>query len=419
MSTNESVAATFQLGIERDLENARVMIEDPPWRDNPQKYRKAAEVIIRRTLEVDPENQYAKELLLKAEASVLSVSPITEPEKAATLPALTSEAVATPLETAALAKPMVLAAAAAVHAAPLPFAIPTVSPPVSPAPPQRPAATLSQPPVQQRASSSAAQSEMAFVIQPVYRKVEKKSEKRGNVSWIAFGLIGLLGGSLALATHFNVFARHDQATRALDTPSITPESSTSMQPAAVHSSVVAFEPLPVSTATESTPAAPQAAVAQTPVPAFPKVAVPDTAVFVKTTLPAVQQTGTLAISSPTTVDIYLDDEYLGSAPATLDLPAGNQELEYRHDDMRKVVRHVIKANETATTMITFDVPVRINAKPWAQVYLAGSQRQALGQTPLSDVQVPIGSVLLFENPNFPGKRYRVTGKETEIRVTFP
>src|SRR5439155_3958830 len=31
------------------------------------------------------------------------------------------------------------------------------------------------------------------------------------------------------------------------------------------------------------------------------------------------------------------------------------------------------------------------------------------QTPLSDVRVPIGTVLACENPNFSGKTYRVTG----------
>ena len=98
---------------------------------------------------------------------------------------------------------------------------------------------------------------------------------------------------------------------------------------------------------------------------------------------------------------------------------GNQTIEYRHGDLKKVVTHVIKANETSTARITFDVVVQVNAKPWAQVFIDGSTRQPLGQTPLSEVLVPIGGVLVFENPNFPGKTYRVKGTETEIRVTFP
>ena len=131
------------------------------------------------------------------------------------------------------------------------------------------------------------------------------------------------------------------------------------------------------------------------------------------------ETGTLAVSSPTTVDIYMNGQLVGSAPTTIVLPAGNQTLEYRHDDMRKVVTHSIKTNDTTTAMITFDVSVQINAKPWAQVFIDGSKRQPLGQTPLSDVRVPIGSNLIFENPNFPEKSYRITGRETQIRVNFP
>src|SRR5207249_5475873 len=47
------------------------------------------------------------------------------------------------------------------------------------------------------------------------------------------------------------------------------------------------------------------------------------------------ETGTLAVSSPTTVDIYVNDQLVGSAPTTIVLPVGNQTLEYRHQDMRK------------------------------------------------------------------------------------
>ena len=104
---------------------------------------------------------------------------------------------------------------------------------------------------------------------------------------------------------------------------------------------------------------------------------------------------------------------------TLELPAGTHTLEYRHLDQRKLVNHVVRPNETTTATITFDVTVQINAKPWAQVFIEGSPRQPLGQTPLSDVRVPIGTVLAFENPNFSGKIYRVTGTESEIRISFP
>jgi hypothetical protein len=129
--------------------------------------------------------------------------------------------------------------------------------------------------------------------------------------------------------------------------------------------------------------------------------------------------GTLAISSPTSVDIYRNDVFLGSVPISLNLPAGNQTLEYRHGNLRKTVTYAVNNNETTKATITFDVTVQINSKPWADVYIDGAQRRPLGQTPLGSVRVPIGTVLSFENPKFQTKKYRVTGNETGIQNVFP
>jgi hypothetical protein len=130
-------------------------------------------------------------------------------------------------------------------------------------------------------------------------------------------------------------------------------------------------------------------------------------------------TGKLALSSPTSAEIYRNGEYLGSTPISLDLPPGNHTLEYRHRDLTNFVTHVVRSNETTRSMVTFDLSMNINARPWAQVFLEGASRRALGQTPLSDVRVPIGSTLVFRHPNFPEKSYRVTGMDTAIQITFP
>jgi hypothetical protein len=79
----------------------------------------------------------------------------------------------------------------------------------------------------------------------------------------------------------------------------------------------------------------------------------------------------------------------------------------------------VRPNETTTASITFQVSVQINARPWAQVFLEGPGRKALGQTPLSNVRVPVGSVLSFENPNFSSKTHRVTDTDSAIVVVFP
>jgi hypothetical protein len=135
--------------------------------------------------------------------------------------------------------------------------------------------------------------------------------------------------------------------------------------------------------------------------------------------PVAAGTGLLAISSPTTVDIYENDAYLGSAPVSLQLSAGTHTLEYRHGSLRKNVTHNINGNQTVKATITFEVSIQINSKPWAEVSTDGADKKDLGQTPLSGVRVPIGSVLIFQNPQFQSKKYRITGNETGIQNVFP
>jgi hypothetical protein len=164
-------------------------------------------------------------------------------------------------------------------------------------------------------------------------------------------------------------------------------------------------------------AAPPVVPAKNPAPPVPipvsrpAAALPD--------IPVVAGTGVLAVSSSTAVDIYEGDTYLGSVPVSLELPAGEHTLEYRHGSLRKSMTHVINRNETAKAMVVFDVNVQVNSKPWSEVFLDGVERKDLGQTPLGAVRVPIGGVLIFENPQFQAKRYRITGNETGIQVVFP
>jgi hypothetical protein len=159
-------------------------------------------------------------------------------------------------------------------------------------------------------------------------------------------------------------------------------------------------------ALEASPAPPEAAVRQPVVKDRAPVSVP-TAI------------GILAVSSATSVDIYKGDEYVASAPVSMELPAGAHTLEYRHGNLRMTQTHVITGNETTRARINFDVTVQINSRPWAEVFVDGVEKRALGQTPLSNVRVPIGGVLVFQNPAFQKKTYRVTGNESGIRMVFP
>jgi len=129
--------------------------------------------------------------------------------------------------------------------------------------------------------------------------------------------------------------------------------------------------------------------------------------------------GSLAISSVIPVEVYMGGKHLGTAPLTLQLPQGLQTLEYRYDGLQKMVSHMIKTNETTRATIVFESTVQINARPWAEVSIEGPQGKDLGQTPLSNVTVPVGVTLVFRNPSFPEKRYRITSKDTTIQIVFP
>ena len=129
--------------------------------------------------------------------------------------------------------------------------------------------------------------------------------------------------------------------------------------------------------------------------------------------------GSLAISSLLATDIFMNGTYVGSTPTTLDLAPGRHSVEYRHGDLRTVMTHAIRAKQTTTALVAFEVPIQINARPWAQVYLEGASRKSLGQTPIGSIRVPIGGVLTFENPNFPSKRHRVSDTDSTVRMVFP
>jgi hypothetical protein len=165
------------------------------------------------------------------------------------------------------------------------------------------------------------------------------------------------------------------------------------------------------------------AASSSPVVVTPPVTTPDpktAAIPTPPVPPAASPTkGSLAVTSSTFAEIYMGGKLLGETPTTLQLNTGKQTLEYRHGNLKVTMTHDIKPNQTTTALVTFEMDVQINARPWAQVFVEGSTRKALGQTPLGSVRVPLGSVLTFENPNFPSKTHRVTEKDSAIQIVFP
>jgi len=232
------------------------------------------------------------------------------------------------------------------------------------------------------------------------------NEKKKSLSKILFGLIGILvigAGIIGMRGMSSSSAASSSVTR---TPNLQPKTL----PAA---------PAPDTPAAQGPdgPASPEAAPLQTPQP----VHTPDAAAAIaaKAEAPSPEApTGKLAVTSSTPAEIYQGYKRLGLTPMTLQLPAGKQTLEYRLGDLRTVVSHDIKADRTTSATVTFQTTIQINAKPWAQVFVDGTPRRALGQTPLSGISVPVGSVLVFENPNFASKTHRVTETDTAIQMDF-
>jgi hypothetical protein len=128
--------------------------------------------------------------------------------------------------------------------------------------------------------------------------------------------------------------------------------------------------------------------------------------------------GSLSLDAVVPVDVYLRGKQVGTTPLTFQLPPGEQTIEYRYQGFQKTASYVINKNETTRAIITFEVDLQVNARPWAQVSLEGTQKRILGQTPLN-TRVPVGSVLLFQNPRFPDKKYIVTGRDKTVQVMFP
>jgi hypothetical protein len=397
MSRDESISSSVVSGgIEKDLENARVLLEDKPWCDSPQKYRKTAETIILRILKLDPRNTQARALLAKARVALPGLEKATVP-----VPELEKARIAI-REMEQQASPP-----------PVPAGSVPVPQPVS---------------VRDERETKRNHERLVFSVQPPKprrQRQERKSRSLGLVSIAAIVVIAGLAGFLLLGTK----GRRNEVPKTVAAaspvrpappavsaiePQPQPQPPNQPIPAGASSKEV-VQPKPEPVAVKSAPPVKAPAVtapaAPAPAPTAPAAAAPAPA-------PAPTGTGMLSVVSFTAVDIYVGGRLAGSAPVTLRLPAGVQKIEYRHEGLRKTAFQEIRPNETATAVVTFDIPVHINANPSAMVSIEGSSRRALGQTPIREVRVPVGSMLLFENPNYPSKTYRVTGREKEIRVSF-
>jgi len=456
-----ALQSLIQSDIRQDLDNARTLLDDARHKGNHVQYEKAAQIVLSRVFNVDPANEEASALLSRIK------TPLTEimSAPAISIPAPVTETRFKPIvvsETAVLVPlPLAPAAASATEKSTEPAVLPETplagspapatlapfrteahaSPTVLPEPSSDPwALAFSGASVETEAPVETERPpQTPIALEDVRAGTEKRYRIRLAVSRsaipIVLGVLAVIAGMLLRSRQPNVPAVQQTVKTAVSstaTRRVDDEFSKDVAAAPANDNYSESTPVNALPAAPKLPVAasafiPRADISSVPITTPPLTTPPSAGVPPKpspvpkrpATVVAAIKTGSLAISSPTATDIYSGDKYLGSTPITLELSAGTHMLEYRHLDQRKSVTHVVKASEATTTMVTFEVTVQINARPWAQVFVEGGQRRSLGQTPLSNVQVPIGSVLIFENPNFPGKNYRVTGKETAIQVVFP
>jgi len=371
---------------------------------------------------LDPDNEGAKTLL----TSSRSASDPVPPNASSTF---TETAIHSPAVAVAVEQPLVVVTPAPVMTMVVPEPQPVVIAP-SPAPAPIPA-PVAQPHVSRVESPvydyvpppelRRHPDEMGFTTGTATAVQPARSEKRPSLTIpIAVVLVAVLGGGF-----FLVRQRYASSSNATPSPAptanIVPETPQPQPgPITPAQKTTPSTPVPASSPNNNTSASPKLVATNDAVPPLPNAAASSasSASPARPNAPAAATAGSLAVNSSISAEIYVGDKYLGSTPTTLQFPAGNQTVEYRHGDLRAVVTHVIKPNETTTANITFDAIVQVNARPWAQVYVDGIQRVPLGQTPLSNVKLPIGSVLVFENPNFPSKSHKIAADDKTIQMVF-
>ena len=123
-----------------------------------------------------------------------------------------------------------------------------------------------------------------------------------------------------------------------------------------------------------------------------------------------QRTGGLQIRTPINLTVLDGDRVLGStADGPIVATAGTRQLDFVNTALGFRVRQNVTIRSGVIAPLTITPPmgrISINAQPWAQVLI---DDQPVGETPLANVQVPIGEhQVTFRHPQMGERRERVT-----------
>ena len=115
--------------------------------------------------------------------------------------------------------------------------------------------------------------------------------------------------------------------------------------------------------------------------------------------------GWLAVFAPIVLEVAENGHSIGSTEhGRLMLPPGRHALTFSNRDLGYAAVHKvdIEAGEERVLTVEPRGALNLNAVPWAEVYIDG---QRAGETPLANLQVPLGTrEILFKHPQFGERR---------------
>ena len=110
--------------------------------------------------------------------------------------------------------------------------------------------------------------------------------------------------------------------------------------------------------------------------------------------------GSVSIAVPFQVEVYENDRFVGiNGQNGVPLAPGSHHIELVNDSLRYRSSHTVNVTSGRRTQLTVALPtgmLHLNATPWAEVMVDGN---SVGETPLANVEVPIGSHrITFRHP---------------------
>jgi hypothetical protein len=130
--------------------------------------------------------------------------------------------------------------------------------------------------------------------------------------------------------------------------------------------------------------------------------------------------GWISVQAPAEVEIYEDDRLLGTSQTDrIMVSAGTHSFEIVNEALGYRLTRTINVAPGKVSPIRLQWPkgsLAINAQPWANVWVDG---EAVGETPIGNVSVPIGThEIVFRHPELGEQVVRTTVTATQpARVT--